>query len=240
MAQGKKKANVYLETDVNLLEYIELLELYGAGVPVDVDASILQMTCIQFARLAEGAVEKYKNDLGNGNVGLYRERAQRFTENCILEEMYHRGYTNALREQSYSSYYYSDQLDRSNEHILLARKVAASQCAEILKDILRRQTVKGIKGRPKQAKNNNIQRLWDWQIIRDTIELLPYHKRENREEILANISGQVRLYVRNGHLAQLGDQSEQQCVDTHTKRIKRLFETVGTKSIRGFSIKSLE
>lgn len=241
MAQGKKEANIYLEANANLLEYIELFELYGAGAPVDEDASILQMTCIQFARLAEGAVEKYKVDLGNGNVGLYRARAQRFMENSILEEIYHSGYTNALKEQFYSTYYYSEQLANSNKHILLARKAAASQCAAILNDILKRQTLKGVKGRPKQAlRANPLLRCWDWQIISDTIKLLPRNKQKNREAILAKISEQVRLYVRNGHLTQLGDQSEQQCIDTHTKRVKRLFRSLDGKSTRGFSIKSLK
>jgi len=241
VSQGKKPPNPYLLTDSELLEYIELIEVFGSGAQTAHDASIAGMTAIQFARLAEGAVYANKAHFPNGRIGEFQLRAQRLMENCIAEECSNSGsrfMLESLREAGVvAANVFSEKLAELTTSQEAARRGAAAQCAAILREIEKFVLRHGKRGKPVGARASDLLSLWDSMALHDALALVAPGQGDKRDAIAEKVSTVVRTYIKFGHLPWRGE-THQQCVDIHTRRIVRLLDSLPmtSRSYRGFSI----
>jgi hypothetical protein len=239
MARGKKPPDWSLEADEDPIAFLELIEVYASGAPVEPGTPILAMTAVTFARLAEGAVYRHRGDLPNGRVGEYQLRAQRLVESALAEECFSSG---ARFISANASTLAAEERERIDAQLLahddLVRRNSAQHCALIMREIRDAIARKGKKGRPSHAPAGSLAALLDAMILRDAAKQVEPNLHSDPEAIAAEIPNVVRTLLRLGQLPWRGE-TEQQAVDIHAERVRRHMDFVlnNTKDLRGFSIK---
>lgn len=239
MARGKRPPNPLMESDADLLSFLDVVEAYAGGAELESDCPMQQMTAVSYARLAEAAVHQHRADLPNGRVGEYTLRAQRLVENALAEECFSSGARWAAARMGVGSSALAAaaiaELDVHDEDV---RRGAARHCAIILKEIASFIERKGLRGRPQAATATDKLALWDSMILRDAAAQVAPAEEGNLDAVSSQVPTVVRNYLRLGQLPWRGE-TFQDCVDIHCDRVRRRLESLPktTKSFRGFSIK---
>jgi hypothetical protein len=241
MARGARLPDPALQSDVDLLSFIDIIESIGRGAFVEPDAPVRRLTAVQFGRIAEVAVENNAGALRQGTVGEYRKRARHIIDAALVEEGWISGIRFAL-DWLLESGYISPQVflvlsGMPEAHSTDIWRKAASNCALILRDIEKARARTGGKGRPAASPNGDaLARLLDSEIIWDAVRSLPPGTQADRDTVAAAIPAMVRKYSRLGQPRRLGE-TEQEHVDRHSKRLREQLDRVlANPPSGGFSI----
>lgn len=221
MARGKKPSDPNLERAIDHLSYIPLLEAYGQpDTVIERDAQFWCLTPLDFAWIAEGAVEQHAGSLRQGTVSGFRHRARSLKEQILVEMSYHAGINDTLTYLVENRFL---TLKKSCEARGLLqdgqtdlRRQAAAQAAMILNDI--KENIRGKRGvgRPKKARNPG-----DFRVLQLAAEFAG--DAHDRRTITSKIPPVVRLLTELGQLPSLGA-TKQDNVDQHAKRIRKLYD----------------
>jgi hypothetical protein len=228
VAQGKKPPNPLYASDIDPLEYIELLDAIGGGAELGADAPIRRLTAVSFARLAEAAVEQNSKDLRQGSVGEFRTRARTFLESALAEECWFSGArasldtlleTRDIRHEAFVA-----KVELFEPHYETMWREASRHCSLILSDIRISRARKGVKGRPMESRNGDaLAQLLDSAILHDAVQAVPPGRPVDQQAVSQAIPSAVRVWTRLGQLRRLGD-TEQEHVAYHTARLRALLE----------------
>lgn len=238
MARGKKPPNPLMQSDLDPLGFLDVVAAYAGGATLEPDCPMQEMTAVQFARLAESAVDRHRANLPPGKVGHYRERAQSLMEECLARVGYSLGALRMLEELTEIAPAKREELTASiqKDRDVLARG-AAGYCAVIMREITAALERKGIKGRPPSSQNDYTAMI-DAEMLHEAVNAVPLGIVATRDVVAEGIPGIVRNWFHMGHLRKLGD-TEQDCIDAHSLRLRRKLDALPdkVKDWRGFSIK---
>jgi hypothetical protein len=241
MARGKKSLDPLHQSDIDLLGFAPLLDaLSRADTAIEGGSSVLQLTAIQFARIAEVAVEQHSKDLRQGTVSEFRKRARNLIESALAEACYLSGRRDELHrlvgEGILSCQRFYELLNElAPKEIDIWRK-AAAHAALILRDIQHHVERKKKKGRPRGAHTADaLAALVDADILR-TAQAKTKKRHPTRDEITQEIPSTVQEFLRLGQLPALGA-TVPEAIERHSKRLRHhLDELAANPPIGGSSI----
>jgi hypothetical protein len=237
--RGSKPSNPLHQSDVDLLEFTDLIEAIGQGAKIEEGSPLSSLTAISFARIAESAVENNAGILRQGTVSEFRRSARVMLDSALAEECWLSGFRKGLealfQTGDISAAVLESRLSAFPARYEELRRNAALHCSLILKKIDARRSRTGSRGRPKAAANGDaLAKLLDSMILKDA----SLKARENSHDAISSaIPDVVREYMRLGQLRQLGG-TEQESVDRHSRRLRALLDNLvrSPPTRGGFSI----
>jgi hypothetical protein len=231
MARGKKPPDKNRISDTDLLEHIPMLEAISRpDTTIEPGVSVLELTSISFARIAEGAVEQHAKSLRQGEPSKLRKRARVLIESTLAEACYISGHRHVLNhlhaDNTLSTERYDGMQASISEREQNIWRKAAGQVAIILREIESQISRKGKKGKPQGAGSADaLLSLLDSAVLRDAALAAGPENSRDRKAISAVIPDVVREYLRLGQLRILGG-TEQEAVDRHAKRLRNQLNNV--------------
>ena len=238
MTRGKKSLDPADCPDIELLTLLPHLEAMALPDTViewkEFDTNV---TALVIARIVECAVEQHSDVFRKDEAFQFRRRARILVEGAFGEATYLGGRLDEINRLVGVGVISFEQFRDLTYPLrimeLEIRRKAAGIAAQILGDLYKKIRRRGIKGKPKGVRNSGVD-LWDWQdsaVVRTAITMAGPERNGDVEAVAELIPAAVREAMRLGHLTRnigaggrVSDEQDQ--IDRHTKRIRRLWENM--------------